>query len=182
MSRSERPSQQLKQPSTQQYHRPQGSMQPSRKPAGILQMPGLPRFHPAVYQSPNSSTTSSPRTRQAELRNPLSPQLHQRQRSGPQQQLYQHQRDLIATVTRNPAAGLASHDTPKAPSLHPAGSPGPATPLNLESEADYLTAGMVGDGSPRELVDKIIRNEKERRSGLSSGPVSPAVSPAGGRG
>lgn len=73
-------------------------------------------------------------------------------------------------------------ETPKKPALHPCGSPGPPTPLALEEASDYLTAGLVGEGSPRELVDKIIREERDRHNGIDKQHSSPAVSPAGGRG
>ena len=75
-----------------------------------------------------------------------------------------------------------SQDTPKAPSLAPVLSPGPATPLNLhDSPTDYLSAGSAG-GLSSEKVEEIIRKARDGGSALGSNPGSPAVSPAGGRG
>jgi hypothetical protein len=159
----------------------QGGMPSSRKPAGGLQLPPLPRFHPAVYQSPNSSAVSSPTGARGHTGRSAS--QSQIQRSGPQQQLYQYQRDLIASVTRTATmTPPAPREAPKAPNLLPCGSPGPATPLALEDSSDYLTKGRLGEGKSRELVDQIIREERDRRTGMGSPHSSPAVSPAGGRG
>ena len=162
-----------------------------RRPDPYLHMPSLPRFHPAVYQSPNSSNLNSPsrnRTPTSLTRPPRSPQLHHRQFSDAKQRVHTHQRELITNATRAAAninISPVRRETPKAPALAPCGSPGPATPLMLEEPGDYLTVGaggQFGEGSPRELVDKLIQHENERSNGLHSGPGSPAMSPAGGRG
>lgn len=159
-----------------------------RRAAPKLQLQGLPRFHPAVYQSPSSSAVNSPsRARGADSRTPLSPQAQQRQRSIPQNRLQQYQREVIATATATANANAAAvrggitplgRDTPRAPALAPCMSPGPATPLALEDSGDYLTSTMLGPGSPRELVDRMIRDERDRRHGGGSAHSSPAVSPA----
>ena len=148
----------------------------------------LPRFHPANYQSPSSSTTITQPRNVIPSRTPRSPQLHQRQASDAQQKLKQYQRELVINATRTSALtpALGRGETPKAPHLIPRGSPGPATPLMLEEQGDYMIAGasgsLLGEGSPRDMVDQMIRDENARRDGIHSGQSSPAVSPAGGRG
>ncbi len=70
------------------------------------------------------------------------------------------------------------------------------TPFMLEGAGDYLVAGSGSlpagfrEGDEREFVERLVRRENERRtySEARSGSVSPAlslspaVSPAGGRG
>ncbi|MCJ1317015.1 hypothetical protein MMC15_002336 [Xylographa vitiligo] len=158
-----------------------------------LQLPPLPlpRFHPLNYAVPGAGPNSKVRPPVLN-QSPRSPQLHHRQFSNAQQKLKGYQRELLASASRaSLAASMASvgpngKETPKAPPLLPHGSPGPATPMMLEDEADYMTAGghglLLGDGSPRDHVDKLIHYENERRMGLHSGVSSPAVSPAGGPG
>ena len=158
-----------------------------------LQLPPLPlpRFHPLNYAIPGAGPNTQVRTPVLN-QSPRSPQLHHRQFSIAQQKLKNYQRELLTSASRaSLAAAMASvapngKETPKAPPLLPHGSPGPATPMMLEDGGDYMTAGghglSLGEGSPREHVDKLIRYENERRMGLHSGASSPAVSPAGGRG
>ncbi|MCJ1286439.1 hypothetical protein MMC26_005784 [Xylographa opegraphella] len=159
-----------------------------------LQLPPLPlpRFHPLNYAIPEAEQKNTILRTATINRPPRSPQLHHRQLSNAQQKLKSYQRELLTNASRaSLAASMASSgpdgkETPKAPSLLPRGSPGPATPLMLEDGGDYMTGGghglMLGEGSPREHVDKLIRYENERRMGFHSGTSSPAVSPAGGRG
>ena len=58
-------------------------------------------------------------------------------------------------------------DNPASPRLVPVGSPGPVTPLELESDDGYLAAGSRSGGkegvSSNELVEKLIREEASRR-------------------
>ncbi|MCJ1381862.1 hypothetical protein MMC17_004974 [Xylographa soralifera] len=158
-----------------------------------LQLPPLPlpRFHPMNY--PTTGPGPNIKVRAPALnQSPRSPQLHHRQFSNAQQKLKSYQRELLTNATRaSLAASMVSlvpngDETPKAPHLLPHESPGPATPMMLEDQGDYMTAGghglSLGEGSPREQVDKLIRYENERRMGLHSGASSPAVSPAGGPG
>ncbi|KAL9114187.1 MAG: hypothetical protein Q9187_007520 [Circinaria calcarea] len=162
-----------------------------RAPAHSLHIPTLPRFHPAKYQSPNSSSINSPnRARQASYdRPPRSPQLSHRQFSDAQQKVHQYQREIIANATRMSSIVApipAKPKKPKTPLLLPCGSPGtgPATPLTLGDTDDYMLAGLERSQSAfgdKELVDKLIREEHDRISGLHSGRSSPAISPAGGR-
>ena len=144
----------------------------------------IPRFHPSNYENPTaSSTLRSP----AVNRSPVAPH-HHRHQSDARLMLKQHQRDLITSATRptNSPIMPGGSKTPRGPHLQPRGSPGPATPLALDEQVDYMTAGLngtaLGEGSSRELVDRMIGYESDRRAGLHSGPSSPAVSPAGGRG
>lgn len=156
--------------------------------AANLRLSSLPRFHPANFPSNDSSSSTSPRTSSR----PPSAQYPPRPLSEAQVKLQQYQRDLIAVAARSsrsvisPTAGVK----PSPPRLHPLGSPGPVTPMVLEGQGDYLIAGagganskmgLVGDG--REMVEKMIQQENERRnySGRKE-RISPAVSPAGGRG
>lgn len=162
-----------------------------RAPAHNLHIPTLPRFHPANYQSPNSSSINSPnRTRQPSYdRPPRSPQLSHRQFSDAQQKVHQYQREVIANATRMSSIVApipVKPKKPKTPLLMPCGSPGtgPATPLTLEDTDDYMLAGLEKSQSTfgnQELVDKLIREEHDRISGVHSGRNSPAISPAGGR-
>ena len=153
-----------------------------------LRLSSLPRFHPANFPSNDSSSSTSPRTSSR----PPSAQYPPRPLSEAQVKLQQYQRDLIAVAARSsrsvisPTAGVK----PSPPRLHPLGSPGPVTPMMLEGQGDYLIAGagganskmgLVGDG--REMVEKMIQQENERRNYPGRKErISPAVSPAGGRG
>ncbi|MCJ1255136.1 hypothetical protein MMC24_002952 [Lignoscripta atroalba] len=163
----------------------------SRRTQHNLHIASLPRFHPANYQSANSSLISTPNRSgpPSALLSPRSPQPHQRQLSDAHKRLHRYQLELI-TRPSNSIGSSTTSANPKTPHLIPCRSPGPATPLMLEEQGDYMTAGAssslsaLGEGLPREHVDEIIRIEKERRMypGAHSGRGSPAVSPAGGRG
>jgi hypothetical protein len=127
-------------------------------------MPGfhlgsLPRFHPAVYQSSTGGHTITgqpPSPRQSRQQN-------YRTASGSRDIKWQY-RDLLDGSTQSPSA----------PRLDPLRSPGPVTPLALES-ADYLAAGNAGtaghgsrdaagqhSGPSPDLVEKLIARENEK--------------------
>lgn len=54
----------------------------------------------------------------------------------------QYQRDLIAKADFSSRLAASPFSAkPDAPRLDPLGSPGPVTPLALEEDSDYLTAG-----------------------------------------
>ncbi|MCJ1251083.1 hypothetical protein MMC30_008314 [Trapelia coarctata] len=153
-----------------------------------LHLQPLPRYHPAHYQPPTppKSTNITPRSPVVN-RTPYTPQYHQRQATDVRQKLKQYQHEIIKTARVGPLPITpGGSDTPKAPQLQPRESPGsPATPMMLDKQLDYMTAGLrdtqLSDGSPvssREVVDKIIRQENERRMGFHSNSSSPAVSPA----
>ena len=171
------------------------SSQKPRIPPQSLKLPGLPKYHPANFP-PNGSIPAPP--------SPLSPRSVTPQPrpalgSDAKRQLLQYQRDLINNIAKT-SRSLASSSVsskPSPPRLNPRGSPGgPMTPFMLEGATDYLVAGSdplpVGfkEGDGREFVERLVRRENERRSfpEARSGSVSPAlslspaVSPAGGRG
>ena len=168
---------------------PRNTLSPSsrhkeRRPGQSLHLAGLPRFHPANFPS----RESNPITSLSRNERSITSQPRPGRGSDAQQKLNQYQRDLVAN------AGKFAKPSP--PRLTPLRSPGePMTPLTLEGHGDYLCAGSAslspkGDG--REIVERLIRRENERRihpeakagsvSPAMSPAVSPAVSPAGGRG
>jgi hypothetical protein len=146
-----------------------------------MRLGGLPRYHPQAYQSPNRAP---PNTSQQSYR-PSSPlgntSQYFRVPSDSQKALRQYQRDLIAHAKLSSSeAATPGSAKPNAPRLDPLGSPGPVTPLALEEEGGYLTAGMgsisnggspvmSGDDDSADLVDKDIRNENNRCEKKSRG-------------
>ena len=124
-------------------------------------MPGfhlgnLPRFHPAVYQSSPTGAGQPPSPRQSRPHN-------YRTSSGSRDLKWQY-RELLD----------GSSESPSAPRLDPLRSPGPVTPLALES-GDYLTAksSSTMERSPRDsaspfsgpspdLIEKLIARESEK--------------------
>ena len=155
--------------------------EPSSKPTP-MKLPGP--FHPLVFESRNGSKTNSPSSsRPSSSLSPLPPHHPARKpATAPQrqlQQLQQYRREVLARA----ATSLMSpppnpSDAPRAPHLAPLGSPGPATPLNLEEPKDYLSAGAIGEGSPRSTAERYIREEQERCNGIRADhSSSPAVSP-----
>ncbi|KAF2670278.1 hypothetical protein BT63DRAFT_413019 [Microthyrium microscopicum] len=124
---------------------------------GTLQMPSLPRFHPANYSNTSSATTTPVSGANS---NPLSP-IGQTRTSDQNRHLsYYHQTLLQQYVARDNAAMAVGGKKPPSPKLVPlAGSPGAVTPLELEGE-NYLTAG---GGS----LEAIIREEARRGGDIS---------------
>ena len=118
---------------------------------------------------------------------------HSRNESEAKRRLQQYQRDMIAQATLalnggnvNAAAmnaislrnmGFTSLNTkPSKPRLVPLGSPGPVTPMELESSDDgYLGARVPAsaNGPQIEEIARAIRIEEERRR--REGPGSPAI-------
>ena len=168
---------------------PRNTLAPSsrhkeRRPGQSLNLAGLPRFHPANFPS----RESNPITSLSRNERSITSQPRPGRGSDAQQKLQQYQRDLVTNAGK--------YAKPSPPRLTPLRSPGePMTPLTLEGQGDYLCAGSAslspkGDG--REMVERLIRRENERRihpearsgsvSPALSPAVSPAVSPAGGRG
>ncbi|KAL8796661.1 MAG: hypothetical protein Q9195_001051 [Heterodermia aff. obscurata] len=144
-----------------------------------LRLSSLPRFHPAAYESASlENGAHTPRKSR--------PSGHGRQYSDAKQQIHRYQRDIVANATRAARLTLSPKATasPSSPRLQPIGSPGPVTPLALESEVDYLMAGDTGSPTStknkgRDLVESLIQKENERRvRPQRSGSLSPAVSPA----
>ena len=91
--------------------------------------------------------------------------------SDAQKQLYFNQRETLSAAAKGNSPGQAGK--PVSPRLAPLGSPGPVTPLELENDEGYLVAGARSSGkdasAPRELVDKLIRDELRRQRAPSSG-------------
>ena len=168
-----------------------GTQKP-RLPPQSLNLAGLPKYHPANFP-PRGSSPAPP--------SPLSPRPFNSQPrpgrgSDAKQQLVQYQRDMVNDAAKT-SRSLASSNVNTKPRLNPRGSPGgPMTPLVLEPASDYLAAGSSSlpagfqEGDGREFVERLVRRENERRTHpeARSGSVSPAlslspaVSPAGGRG
>ena len=153
-----------------------------RRAGKDLHLTSLPRFHPANYQSAESSPTGTPRVTRSSA--------SQRQGSDVSQQLHQYRRDLVDGATRSARSLLSPKlSKPSPPRLHPLGSPGPVTPLVLEGQDDYLMGGTVTSprsasaSEGRQLVDRLIREEQDRikHLGIRSARHSAAVSPAGVR-
>jgi hypothetical protein len=162
-------------------HNTAQGMSPGRSQAGPsgLRITALPKYHPAFYRSPNSTNTNTPSTSRPVSRGLLSPRSYARQVSDGQRQHQEYQRQMLATLRQ--ATGVIGppppSDTPRAPQIVPHDSPGPATPLNLEEPSDYLTARRIGEGSPREFTERLIREEQDRRAGMRVDRTSPAISP-----
>lgn len=165
------------------------SSQKARAPAQRLNLAGLPKYHPANFPSRDSSPAPpSPLSSRSMTSQPF----HGRG-SDAKQQLLQYQRDLINNTTKTSRSLLSSSvsSKPSPPRLNPLRSPGgPMTPFMLEATGDYLAAGSSSlpagfkEGDGRDFVERLVRRENERKkySEARAGSVSPAVSPAGGRG
>lgn len=169
------------------------SSQKARAPAQSLNLAGLPKYHPANFPSRDSSPAPP---------SPLSPRsITSKSRSGhgsdAKNRLLQYQRDLINNTAKTSLLSSDVSSKPRPPRLNPLGSPGgPMTPFMLEGAGDYLIAGSsslpagLKEGDGREFVERLVRRENERRNypearSRSVSPalsLSPAVSPAGGRG
>ncbi|KAK8073903.1 hypothetical protein PG994_004802 [Apiospora phragmitis] len=117
---------------------------------------------------------------------------HSRNESEAKRRLQQYQRDMIAQATLalnggnvNAAAlnaiqlrniGFTSVTKPNKPRLEPLGSPGPVTPMELESTDDgYIGARVAssGDSAQIEEIARAIRADEERKR--REGASSPAV-------
>jgi hypothetical protein len=75
------------------------------------------------------------------------------------------QRELMSGQPRQ-ARAPGAH--PTSPRLIPMGSPGPVTPLELETAESYLTAGVATTDAASH-VDKLIHEEARRRGETSPG-------------
>ncbi|KAI4151847.1 MAG: hypothetical protein L6R39_001945 [Caloplaca ligustica] len=168
-------------PFTQQNARAQPKQPRSRVAPEPLAIPSLPPFHPANYESRHASPHNS---------RPGS-SSHGRQLSDAQKKILKNQRELVINAAR--AATVKSPlARPTSPRLNPlVGSPGPVTPLMLESQSDYFSAGSssASPTSPKsttdrkELMERLIATERDRAAHPERADRhSPAVSPAGGPG
>ena len=145
------------------HHRTSAGNSGRRINNASLNLPSLPRFHPANYPSANSSLQATPDA--PSPNGPVSPRAHQRMLSDAQKQLYLYQREMVSVAQRAGSPG----EKPASPRLVPLGSPGPVTPLELEGGEGYLVAGakssgkVVVAGGEADFVEKIIREEAARR-------------------
>lgn len=169
--------------------------QKARAPMQSLSLAGLPKYHPANFPSRESSPAPPSHLSSRSITSqPRSGRV-----SDAKKQLLQYQRDIInntAKASRSPSLSSES-SKPSPPRLNPLRSPGgPMTPFVLEGAGDYMVAGSSSfpagfeEGEGRDFVERLVRRENERRNypETRSGSVSPAlslspaVSPAGGRG
>ncbi|KAL8919961.1 MAG: hypothetical protein Q9208_006529 [Pyrenodesmia sp. 3 TL-2023] len=167
---------------SQQNDRAQSNNAQGRGRPMPLAIPSLPQFHPANYESRNSTPRNA---------RPIN-FTHGRQVSDAQKKLHKYQRELVINATRTFSSSTAQSPVPRptSPRLNPLGSPGPVTPLRLEGESDYFLAGCgraspsaLKDSERSEMVERLIAAESDRLAHPERpGHHSPAVSPAGGPG
>jgi hypothetical protein len=172
-------------------------------PSGVHANP-LPmgKYYPSNYENHQhihrptmpGSSSAAPKTDSQVPTYRDSTMGHSRNESEAKRRLQQYQRDMIAQATLalnggnvNIAAmnaislrNLGFTNLPSKPSkprLVPLGSPGPVTPMNLESSDDgYMGIHLHASesGATSEEVIRAIRAEEERRR-LEGGNSSPAV-------
>lgn len=150
--------------------------QPQRRQySNNLTLPGLPRFHPANYPSAHSSVVGTPLTGPNTPRGPMSPVLQQKFGAhDTQKQMHAYQREHGV----RPSSSHFS-EGPDSPRLQPLGSPGPVTPLLLETSAEsYMSIPKVSSRAtvsthPDELVQKINSaiQQREKPVRAPSGPL-----------
>ncbi|GAM39452.1 hypothetical protein TCE0_034f11014 [Talaromyces pinophilus] len=138
----------------------------SPKPApkdSPMYLGNLPRFHPAVYQSPNSTPNAS--------LSPSTSNHHPRSfgyrvasgGSGSSREALRQYRELVAaSVSLSRNASDSSDAGISAPRLDPLGSPGPVTPLALEEAESYLSARSGDHTSPRQADSERERHGSTR--------------------
>ena len=168
--------------------------QKARAPMQSLNLAGLPKYHPANFPSRESSPAPPSHLSSRSVTS----QPRSGRDLGVKKQILQYQRDIIndtAKGSRSPSLSSES-SKPSPPRLNPLRSPGePMTPFVLEGAGDYMVAGSNSfragfeEGEGRDFVELLVRRENERSHPEAiSGSVSPAlslspaVSPAGGRG
>lgn len=121
-----------------------------------LNLGNLPRFHPAVYQSPNSSPNPTPHQRSHGYR----------VSSGGSRDALRQYRELVAASVALPRnASPTSFSKPSAPRLDPLGSPGPVTPLTLEEAEGYMAAGSASkedSSSHHHQEERLAERDAER--------------------
>ncbi|PSK35967.1 hypothetical protein C1H76_3568 [Elsinoe australis] len=140
------------------------STQQRRKYGNNLMLPGLPRFHPANYPSSHSSIANTPASGPNSPHAPSSPGMQQNLRGESQRQMYAYQRE---TFTRTPSSQFL--ERPDSPRLQPLGSPGPVTPLELETNEGYLSVSKsparpsTADQS-EELAKKLAQAARQQKT------------------
>ncbi|KAF2157311.1 hypothetical protein K461DRAFT_14714 [Myriangium duriaei CBS 260.36] len=163
------------QQSRQQNYQPRspGSQTQRRQFGSNLTLPGLPRFHPANYPSAHSSFANTPSSGPSSPHAPCSPGVQQKLSHETQRQIHAYQRDHVARPTSSQYL-----ERPDSPRLQPLGSPGPVTPLELESADGYLSLSkpasrsIVADHSD-ELSQKLAlaARQREKPPRAASGPL-----------
>ena len=144
-----------------------------RQKATSLMLPALPRFHPANFPSNHSSIANTPGSGPTSPQMENSPVMQQRLYSDAQKQLFLYQRETVIGRSMQ-----HNNQKPTSPKLEPLGSPGPVTPLELESGDDYLAArGRSGTQSAfaehsENLAEKLIHAASQRES--SPRPTTPS--------
>ncbi|KAK2753489.1 hypothetical protein FQN54_007879 [Arachnomyces sp. PD_36] len=162
---------------------PQPSRQRPSKDQKVAHLSNLPRFHPAVYQSPSTTThTSQTNASSSTTSMPQRPSHPYRVPSASRDALRQY-RELVASVALTPRSNPSTiYTKPSTPQLDPLGSPGPVTPLALEDSDNYFAAGEMqgssgtpflseGSGPSAELVEKLIQRESERLASQQGGRI-----------
>jgi hypothetical protein len=115
----------------------------------------LPRFHPAVYQSPNGTpNTSLPTT--TSNHHPRSFGYRVASGGGTRDALRQYRELVAASVSQSRNTEIS------APRLDPLGSPGPVTPLALEETDSYMAArpNAPEDHTPTRKPDSISERDR----------------------
>lgn len=123
----------------------------------------LPRFHPAVYQSPNSTPNASlsPNTSNHHPRS-FGYRVSSAGTGSSREALKQYRELVAASISLSRNATDSSGAEISAPRLDPLGSPGPVTPLALEEAESYLS-GRSGDYiSPRQADGERERHGSAR--------------------
>ncbi|KAG8626370.1 hypothetical protein KVT40_005315 [Elsinoe batatas] len=138
------------------------SSQQRRKYGNNLSLPGLPRFHPANYaSSSHSSFANTPASGPSSPHGPASPGVQQKLYTEGQRQLYSYQ------LGRTPSSQFL--ERPDSPRLQPLGSPGPVTPLELETHESYLSIGKspsraTAVDQPEELASKLAQAARQQKA------------------
>jgi hypothetical protein len=128
--------------------------------SGHPMLPLLPRFHPANFSSYNSDAAPALATLNRSQSSFLL-QTHSKQYSEAQMQTHLYQQELVGNAVRQNQGRLAE---PSSPCLDPMASPGPVTPLELESTKSYLAAGVVitqtGSDNDQLIQEQVLRDRK----------------------
>lgn len=152
---------------------------------------------PSRPMATNSQSMSVKSDTQVPMYRPetTSPVGHARNESEAKRRLQQYQRDMIAQATLalnggnvNAAAlnaiqlrnmgftSITKPNKPNKPRLEPLGSPGPVTPMELESTDDGYIGARVASSRDSAQIEEIARairadEERKRREGASSPAV-----------
>lgn len=120
----------------------------------------LPRFHPAVYQSPNSTPNAS-HSSATSSHHPRSFGYRVASGGSSREALRQY-RELVAASVSLSYNGSDSDAEISAPRLDPLGSPGPVTPLALEEAESYLAARPNAADNHTSSRHSDLTGERER--------------------